>query len=448
MGIQASGLGSGIDSKALIAQLIDIERQPIRMLDEKRSGFQAQVSKVGKITAALKTLQTKLKALDTQSEVMLTKGVSSNEAAFAITAKSNAPVGSYAIEVQQVAKEEKDRSVGFANGQAAVKAGTVSFAVKGGAAQVVTIAEGDSLETVAANITKNVKGVSAAVITAAGQTFLQLTALEAGHAVGGSPSDAIVITENSTGATGTALAFTETQVAQTAKLTIDGLAVESDKNDITTALPGVTISVKDLTTKAEKLTISVDRDAMVTKVKELVDAYNAAMDLVRAETTVSATTDRKASLAGDPTIRALEQMLKSKFSSPVTSLGSASIAAAANFGVTSDRVTGKMSVDTTKLQTALVTDAQGVVNVLTAADGLATRLAAAIDGYAGPNGSLQARTEGLNSSVKQLDKQKLRLEDRVAKLQEQLTRQFTALETSVSALKNQQQYLASALPST
>ena len=106
MAIQSSGLISGIDSKTLIQQLMTIERQPAQKLEAKKSGFQTQISKLGKITSALKTLEAKLKALDTMDEAVVLKASSTNTDSFTATAAKGAKPASYSVQVTDLAREE------------------------------------------------------------------------------------------------------------------------------------------------------------------------------------------------------------------------------------------------------------------------------------------------------------------------------------------------------
>ena len=65
--------------------------------------------------------------------------------------------------------------------------------------------------------------------------------------------------------------------------------------------------------------------------------------------------------------------------------------------------------------------------------------------YTQPGGIFQARTEGINRTIRQIDDRIARLELRVQAYEERLGEQFTAMELVVSRLKEQGNYLASTL---
>lgn len=66
--------------------------------------------------------------------------------------------------------------------------------------------------------------------------------------------------------------------------------------------------------------------------------------------------------------------------------------------------------------------------------GLGDQLQRMLDSYLDESGPMESRTEGLRSSISRIEDRIERLEDRLVKLQKQYTRQFTALDVTLSTL--------------
>lgn len=442
--LRSGGLISGIDTNTLVQQLVQIEKLPIGKLQQKKAGKQNQISLIGQIKSALSDLQAKAKKVDTAKELLTMTGSSTNETAFSASATGNAAPASYSLTVDQMATAEKDRSAAFASATAQVEQGSLDIAVKGGAVQTVTIAPGDTLQDVAAKINDSVDGATASIISDGTSSYLSITADESGHTIGGSGSDSLVITESYGGGGGSQLNLTEIQTAANALLTLDGLTVESESNDVTTAITGLTIHAEKLTTSTETLTIEPDKTAIEATVQDFVDAYNTAMELVIKQTTITAETDRASTLAGDASIRGLRQVLSSAVGSPVASLSGTKYNALATLGITTDP-TGKLKLDTDDFQNALDANLNNVQKVFTAVDGIMSRMQTDLDPYTDIDGILKARTDGLTASIKDIDSRIAALELRVESFELSLVRQFTALELTVSSIQDQGNYLASVL---
>ncbi len=443
MVLRSGGLASGIDSNSLIKTLVQIEKAPIQKLAQKKSAYQSQISLIGKIKSSLSDLAAKAKALDTAKELLTMDGTSSDDKMFGASATGDAAAASYAVEVQQVGLAEKNRSDGFATSDT-VKAGTLTISVKGGADQVVTIEDGDSLAEVAAKFNDTITGAKASIISDGTNSYLSVTADDTGHTIGGVASDALVITEAYTGGTGNNLNLTEIQAAQNAQLTIDGLAIESESNSVQTALTGVTINVKKVTTAAETLTIAPDNTAIEAKLQEFVDSYNKAIDLVLTETKVTANTNREATLSGDATIRNLRSILSNAVNYSVESLAGAKYDALASIGIKTE-ATGKLKLDSKELQKGLEANINNVSKLFTADDGVMNRLQDSVKSYTQIDGILANRTDGINKTIKNIDARVLMLELRVESFEASLVKQFTALELAVSSITEQGNFLAQAL---
>ncbi len=237
------GLASGVDSGAIIDALVAARRVPITGLQNSRSQVETKISKLGTVTSKLATLKTSLAAIGSRNDILALTANSSNADALSAKADATAASASYAIDVTALARGEKNRSAVFASRDAEVKAGTLAISVNGGDAVDVTVEEGETLTQVADKITKTGAGVDATVIhDGSGGYYLQVTQRGTGYSTA-TASDAVVLTETSSGETGQALGLTEISSAQNAAFTVDGLAVTSKTNKVTDAIRGVSLEL-------------------------------------------------------------------------------------------------------------------------------------------------------------------------------------------------------------
>jgi len=440
---RSGGLATGLDTNTIIQQLVAIEKQPIHKLNVKRTGYSTKISKLGKIKSSVLGLRSQARALDTTKEFLVAKATPSDTDFFNATATGDAALASYDITVSQLATGEKTRSASYAAATSEVKAGGLTFSVNGGDDQLVTIDAGMTLEQAAARINEQVSGISAAVIVGKTESRLVISANETGFKVGGNASDAIVVSEAYTGGTGTELGLTEFATAKNAVMTIDGVAVESSKNEVTSALSGVTFNLKKITTQTETLSVAKDTDKVVENVKSFVTSYNKVIELLNLETKVTAKTNRLLSLGGDSAIRSLGHSLKKAVTQKITSLSANKYNSLASIGI--KNLNGKMTLDESKLKTAMDDNVQQVAALFTAADGVTKTVIPLTEAYGLSGGVLSGRVEGMTKSMRNIDNRILGLENRVAKVEQQLIKQFSALEQAVAGINKQSSFLAGSL---
>ena len=67
-GISFSGLGSGLDTNAIVSQLVAVERIPINALRSRKSTEQQRLDLVGQLGDLVKELQSKAEDLSSPAE--------------------------------------------------------------------------------------------------------------------------------------------------------------------------------------------------------------------------------------------------------------------------------------------------------------------------------------------------------------------------------------------
>jgi flagellar hook-associated protein 2 len=81
--------------------------------------------------------------------------------------------------------------------------------------------------------------------------------------------------------------------------------------------------------------------------------------------------------------------------------------------------------------------------LLNASDGVVTRLNSYIKPYLDFNGNIDARTRSLNDQLKKISTSRTEQDDRLTKLQSNLSRQFQAMDSLVAGYNSTTSYLSS-----
>jgi flagellar capping protein FliD len=457
MSMSVDGLVSGMDTTALISQLIQAEAGPQTALRTKLSTTQTTASAYRTVNTTFAAVRAAAEALTKPENWTLAKADSSAKSV-AISATSSTPAGSLTFTVEKTARAHSVLNKNGANWTSASSAyGTSSITVldEDGVAKTpaITIADTNadgtlSLSEAAAAINADTEhGLSASVVKLSGTEFaLQVTSRTTGAASRFSLQGA-----------GT---YTTPMQARDAEIKVgegvDAYTVTSSTNTFTELMPGATFTVSAVeTTNPVTLTVTADPDAVAAKVQTLVDAVNSALSNVKTYTNNAK--GSTAALKGDYSVSQLSGQLLDAVAFAVGTDGSP---AKVGFSLTRD---GKITFDKAAFVTALTDDptlAKRMVGGTTAAndgpDGIAGNAddVAAVTGIAGrllavsqaasdtATGTLLKLAESQDSMGRDLQERIDAWDLRLAKRKETLTRQFTAMETALSSLRNQSTWLA------
>jgi len=241
--------------------------------------------------------------------------------------------------------------------------------------------------------------------------------------------------------------------AQDAELTVNGLAVTSAKNQVTDVIDGVTLDLFAPTTSGTPARLDLNRQTSTIKdnIKAVVDAYNQFDESLK----VLADKESKVeefggALAGDSIITMVRSQIRAMFTKDgkaypgddsTQSPLNPDVYAARHIGLSFDR-TGKLTLDETKLDSALSTNFDQVVTMLTAnkndqslyspaPGGLAGDAVKNIDKMLRSTGIIDAQTKSATKKIEQYKKDLTQLEERMSNLLERYTEQFTVMESIV-----------------
>ncbi len=446
--LTSTGLGSGLDIRSIVDQLVAAERAPqANRLTKRESSANEELSALGKFKSALAGFKDSLSKLTDAATFQGRTVKVGDDKVLTAAANSTSLPGDYSVEVINLAAAQRLRSIGFGDATTAIGTGTLALTVNGQTASIAIGAPANSLNDIrdAINDATDNPGVRATIVKASDGAHLILSATETGAA----NALTIAVSGGDGGLASFAYAagapsnpLLQLQAAADANVVIDGFPVSSSSNAISDAIDGLTInlvSAKPGTTV--DVSVKYNPDGAKSSVQGFVTAYNKLIDTVTELTRYNVDTRDAAPLLGDATVRGIRDQLRREISQ---SLGTGAFTSLAEIGVTT-QTTGKLAVDATKLGTAIDTDFDAVGAVFAGTTGLATRLDTITGATLASGSTISTREASLKSTLKIITTQRETLDDRLEKVRSRLLDQFNAMDRLLSQLKNTSAFLSQQL---
>ncbi len=463
-----SSTQTAFDVPALVSQLMAVERRPVDTLNASVADNESRISSLGTLSSLVASFQSATRTLNTALTQFT--ATASAAGAFAATAGSTAVPGDYSVEVSRLAQAQNLVAAGQASASAAIGDGTpttlsfdfgtvsggtfangvysgASFTSDGNAPAAIVI---DSTNNTLAGIRDAINaanfGVSATLVNdGSGTPFrLALASTETGAArslrigvSGGDGSLAGLLAYDPAGTQN----LSQTRAAQDASLTVNGIPIASTRNAVEGAIQGVTLTLTGTTAAAATLTVARDVEAIKSAASGFVDAYNALASQLKSRTAFGSSTAAAGSLAGDATVRGLQDQLRDLFNTPAAG---GSFARLAEVGIAFQK-DGSLALDSAAFESAVASDFSGVLNLFSSPTGYATRLLTLANATIGVGGSFDLRTQTLRDRIKNQNDEIERQEIRLDAIQQRLTREFTNLNLLLSRLNSTSTFLSQQL---
>lgn len=479
--ISSLGSGSGLDLNGLLTKLMTVEQLPLTALNTKEASYQAKLSAYGSMKGALSSLQTAVHALKSSSLYTSMSATVADSTVATASAVSTAIAGTYNIDVTALAKAQSlatktdfsshTSDISTIDGKIKIELGAYSSGTftADSSKSPITIdidAASSSLDEIRDQINDANAGVRASVVyvgkNSGGTDIykLALTANDTGAAnsmrITTMDSSDNVLADNTglaqlsydpTKATGTGNEYDVKIAAQDAALTVDGIALTRSSNTITDAINGVTLNLlkEDSTT----LTIVKDTDSIKTALQTFVKAYNDVNTLTHDLSEYNSDTKTASVLTGDSGVRSLQTSLRQLIGYTVQP-ATLSVRNLSAVGIAMQR-DGSLEFDTSKFDTAVTNSASDVATLFssdtTASTGIAVRMSTVIDSMLATNGLIASRTDGINSTIEDIDKQREALQLRLTAIEKRYRAQFTALDTLITSMQQTSSFLTQQLAS-
>jgi len=438
MSITFGGLATGMDTGAIIEALMKIERQPIARLENDKNFYNSRLKAFSELETKFKGLMEKAEAIDTDNELNTPTASVGTEGYFTATASSTANLGSFQVEVIEMAQLQKDVSAGYTDKAAAeFGTGTISLTVGGTATDITIDSSNNSLEGIASAINDSDLGVTATIINDGTANPYRLVL--SGDTVENSFS---LDSSGLSGGTYAAPTMSNTQLAQQAHIQVDNIDIYSNTNTFEEAIQGVTLDIlKKDPAVSTSLAISTDPDSTKEKIKEFSSAYNDVVNFISSQS--------EADWGNDASFRSVKRHLQDMLTT-VQGGGSGSYSSLSELGFETQR-DGTIQINDTILSDALENDFSGVISLIAGEDGVDGISKTFIDYLDSVTDSIDGmyatRKNSTDSNVRRIDLRIDNLEARMEAREKTLTAQFSAMEELVSSLNSQGSYLAQQMAS-
>lgn len=431
------GVGSGLEIGKIVDSLVSAEKAPaLARINRAGAAASLQLSAMGQMTSAFSSLQTALKSLNGTDSVFGGRAASSDApAVFTATAAANAQTGTYSVKVQALASAQKLTS-------AALPANTglgagVLHVVAGSTAFDVTITAGEDTPA------KIMSAINAAATTAGAKMNVSLINGDGGsslvfNSTSTGAANTMVITRTSGSAGLDALVYdpgnltslTQLDPAADGQVIINGITRTTASNTLTDAIPGITLNL--LTADigvAHTLTVTPDNTATTKALNTFITSYNAVITLIGQATAFNGIGVQSGPLLGDSMTRGASSQLRNTVGNAIGSLSAVGL---------NTTVEGKLTLDASKLSTALSADAS---NVKTITQSLSNSLQTVVGSYVGVGGLFTGRTSNINSKLRGLTTASNNLDIRMEKVRARYQAQYSAMDTLVGQLNGTSAFL-------
>lgn len=372
---QVTGLASGIDWQETVSMIMEIESLPKVMLEDRKETYQDKLDAWQTINTNLLSLSSLMESMNELNEIMTKEASSTDTDIATASANSSAATGSYSLEINQLAQSHILIHEGFADQNTTAVHngpgdGTFTYTY-GTETYNVTVPAGSTLVDLVAAINNDVNnpGITATILNDGSDTnpyHLVLT----GETGADNTITVIAPTLPDVALDNFTLNYETSQTAQNAQIKVDGYPttpgvwIESDTNEVSGVISGVTLNLKSTNPGSTiMITITNDIDAAKDKIQEFVNAYNEIIGLINLKTKYDEETEEAGILFGNGTAIGIKGDLQAIIASTIPGLqGNAIYKSLGDIGL--DLGTGSLlTIDDAKLTEALEDNFEAVGNL-------------------------------------------------------------------------------------
>ncbi|MDF2152610.1 flagellar filament capping protein FliD [Vibrio sp. CAU 1672] len=436
---------SSFDPISMATQLATYDVQPFQQRYQLQTNkYQSQLSALGKVETALRDFRSALNEMNSStSSIIKNSATTSQDGYFSADADANALVGSYQIFVEQVATAHQVSTGMPADLDATTEiplSGTLDFTIDGTTMSLDLASldtDGDGKATMsdlvtAINNDSNNPGVNATLVRSNGQTHFMLSSAETGVA------NQINVSATGTGQTWFEDAFTNLNEISAPKDAViwlgaetTGLKLTNSSNTFEGVIDGVDITVAKAQVSGEtpiSLGIGTDSEGTKEQLDKFVEAYNTLVSTIDKYTNTGDEETSRGVLAGDPTLRSIENQLGSLIRSEHGGMRLSDV------GLSLDR-NGKLEVDQDKFNEAQKNNSAGLEAMFNGEGALLDSLDAMADPFLKfSSGAFKSRKEALRMSLDRISDKQTALERKYDMSYERYVKQFTQMNSLMTQM--------------
>ncbi|SEM63181.1 flagellar hook-associated protein 2 [Pseudomonas sp. ok272] len=417
--------------KKMSTQLANYEVQAaLAKANRNEANYKAQLTAVNSLDSSLKSFSSAIKSMKSAGSTMLINSATFSQEGVA-TAKvgTTAVPGNYQFFVEQLATRHQV-SLG---GLTAADLGSGSLNIgQDGKSFSVDLSKTATLDELAAAINNAAdnSGVKATLVRSNGEVSLVLSSEKTGEA------NALSLSATGNTALDGALATKqELSKAQDAKVRLggeSGMLLTSASNTFENVIDGVSLTFNKVHKPGDQaLSIDIGQDKTATKDKaqSFATALNTLMSTFDTLTASGGEDSTRGVLAGDSSIRAIENLLNQVVRNPY---GGVSLM---EFGISADR-SGKLVLDATRFEKAVAANPEGFEKLFTGKDNLLESIEKNLSVYtSSANGLMKARKDSLNNQLRRVDEQFENIQKQYDSYYGRYLKQYTSMMQTMSAME-------------
>lgn len=286
-----SGTSSGIDTASLIQNAVNAKLLPKARIDDKISSnlkkitafqdIQTQVTSLKSLFSKLKTDIALGNVFDGKAATLSSSSATAASSLISVSTTKDAQKGVYSVVVNQLAKSFVAQGTAkdtYSDPIDADISGSLQLQLEGKQAVTITYDGSTTMQSLrdAINAQTATSGVSAVIVQSAPDTYrLVLKGADLAKNISVTPVAGTNIL-STLGLTDDAGNFQDiTQAAQQARITVDGVVINSNSNTFSSVFPGVTINALS-SEPGTTITMKIDNDTSSVReaIKAAVDGYN------------------------------------------------------------------------------------------------------------------------------------------------------------------------------
>jgi flagellar hook-associated protein 2 len=458
-GISISGLGGGIDFGQITDAIVSERMRPVAQLQRKSADYSNRSASLKQLNGLLINLKKAAADLTKRELGTGRQATSSDSSVLSLSADATAVNGKFNLQVSRLATNLVQASRSYSAASATILPDgqtTATFELRkageGAGTEIVIDSSNNSLAGLRDAINAADADVTAAIVDVSGNNSFQL-----------------VLTSKETGAEGR-VELVETSSTGTlvdlnlrrldgapdpldfsgldAELSINGLEITRSSNSIADAVAGLTLELK----KAGSATVTVaTNSAEVTgKLQAFINAYNAVQDFVLTQYKVDGEGRPSGALAGDATLRSVQQQLRHAVGA-ISSANGGALESLADIGIGRED-TGKLTLDQKMLSEKLTDSLADVRSLLFGETESQKGIANNLDQLLGDlsddiNGTVQTAINGYKTSIDSIGKSVANQLASINSLRASLSRQFAVMDAAMGQLNSQSTALTTILKS-
>lgn len=417
--------------KQMSTQLATYEVQAaLAKANRNEASYKAQLSAVTTLESALKTFSSSIKGMKSAGSSMLINSATFSQEGYATaTVGTSAVPGNYQFFVEQLASRHQVSVSGLQASD--LGSGTLTIGQDGKSFNV-DVSGASTLEELASaiNDAADNSGVKATLVRSNGEVSLVLSSEKSGA------DNAISLSSSGNAALAAALSNQqELSKAQDAQVRLGGetgMLLTNASNTFENIIDGVSLTFNRAHKPGDQpLSVDIGQDSTATKEKAqaFVTALNTLMSSFDSLTASGGETSTRGVLAGDSSIRSIENMLNQVLR---TEYGGASLM---EFGIVADR-NGKLTIDGARFDKAVAANPEGFEKLFTDKGALLDSIDKNLAVYtSSANGLMKTRKDSLNSMLRRVDDQFDNIQKQYDSYYSRYLKQYTSMMQTMSAME-------------